>query len=134
MLTAAGLAVGALLAIGGLEGIVLVQAAGNAETRRALERERETSDALARSLAREERTSYLQRIALAERELAAGHVGRAGGLLDDCPADLRGWEWHYLKRRPYGPLTVRAPAGWAGGVAFSPDGRLVAVGGASAIN
>ena len=44
---------------------------------------------------------------MAERELAAGNVGRAEELLDECPLRLRGWEWRHLKRRPYGPLTFR---------------------------
>jgi serine/threonine protein kinase len=35
---------------------------------------------------------YLTHVALAGRELAAGKVGRAEELLDDCPLHLRGWE------------------------------------------
>src|SRR5262249_34467296 len=50
------------------------------------------------------RTSYLRNIALAGRELAAGNVGRAEELLDECPERLRGWEWHFLKRQRYGPV------------------------------
>src|SRR5262249_891232 len=48
---------------------------------------------------RQRQTSYFQSIALAERELARNNPGRAEELLSDCPEDLRGWEWHYLKRR-----------------------------------
>src|SRR5262249_50291388 len=66
--------------------------------------------------------------ALAERQLSAGNVGRAEELLNACPAPLRGWEWHFLKRQRYGnappfqhPVTV-CP------VVFSPDGRKIASG------
>jgi hypothetical protein len=40
------------------------------------------------------------RIALAHRELTASppNPGRAEELLDACPPDHRGWEWHYLRR------------------------------------
>ena len=44
------------------------------------------------------KTSYFHRIALAHRELSADNLGRALELLDECPEDLREWEWHYLMR------------------------------------
>jgi eukaryotic-like serine/threonine-protein kinase len=53
---------------------------------------------LQQSLDRERRTTYFQSAALAEREWSAGNLSRAIDLLDRCPQDLRGWEWHYLKR------------------------------------
>ena len=94
-LTGSAVAVAMLVAVGSLISGVLVLAASNAnvhheqqQTQQALEREKETS--------------YTQRIALAERELAAGNVGRAEELLDECPLDRRGWEWHFLKRQRYG--------------------------------
>jgi serine/threonine protein kinase len=43
-------------------------------------------------------TAYLQSIALAGREWSANNLGRMEQLLDACPAELRGWEWYYLKR------------------------------------
>ena len=130
MLTATSMALGLLLAILGLVSAVVVQAASNAEikqeqkqTKGALDREKQTNTALVKSLEREGRTSYFRSIALAERELAANNVGRAEELLDDCPLHLRGWEWHYLKRRPYGPFTFRGHNSWVLGVAFSSDAQ-----------
>src|SRR5262249_41545588 len=53
----------------------------------------------------------------------------AEDLLDRCPPGRRGWEWQYLKERNHADLfTLRghSGAGWAMGVACSPDGRLIA--------
>jgi WD40 repeat protein len=78
------------------------------------------------ALEREKETTYLQRTALAGRELAAGNVGRAEELLGDCPEHLRGWEWHFLKRQRYGnPPPFQHPA-TVDRVAFSPDGQQMA--------
>ena len=101
-LAAAAVVAAMLLGVGSLVSTVLVLAASNAQvnaekkqTDEALKGERQAKEDL-------ERTAYIQRIALAGRELAAGNVGRAEELLDDCPEHLRGWEWHFLKRQRYG--------------------------------
>ncbi len=79
----------------------------------------------------EARTSlYFNRIALADREWHAGNARRAEELLDACPADLREWEWHYLKRLCHSELlTVRSPVAGHSAVAYSPDGKYLAVAG-----
>jgi WD40 repeat protein/serine/threonine protein kinase len=79
-----------------------------------------------RALESERYGSYIQRIALAERELSANNLARAEELLAECPVELRGWEWHYLKRQhcqTMSPLRVGA-AVW--GAAISPDGKSIA--------
>jgi serine/threonine protein kinase len=79
------------------------------------------------ALEREQETTYLQRIALAERELAAGNVARAEELLGGCEERLRGWEWHFLKRQRYdGKPTPLQHYSTVIRVAFSPDGRQLA--------
>jgi WD40 repeat protein/HEAT repeat protein len=50
------------------------------------------------ALAAEQRTAYLSDIGLAASEWAGNRPLRAAQLLDGCPADLRGWEWHHLQR------------------------------------
>jgi WD40 repeat protein/serine/threonine protein kinase len=70
---------------------------------------------------------YFQRVALAERELSAGNVGRAALLLDECPAELRGWEWHYLHRSlHHDPVCLGGHTQAVLAAAFHPDGRRLA--------
>src|SRR4029077_12526852 len=79
------------------------------------------------ALEREKETTYLQRIALAGRELATGNVSNAEKLLEECPEHLRGWEWHFLKRQRYdGEPTPLSHSATVLRVAFSRDGRQVA--------
>jgi hypothetical protein len=74
------------------------------------------------------RLTYFQRVALAEREWSANNLKRADELLALCPTDLRGWEWHYVKRlrgKQVPPLR-HDNALW--GCALSPGGKqLVSV-------
>src|SRR5262249_53383560 len=50
-------------------------------------------------LLRQERTNlYFSRITLAHREWLANDLRATERLLGDCPPDLRGWEWHYVRR------------------------------------
>jgi WD40 repeat protein/serine/threonine protein kinase len=139
--TVSALILAALVAVGGLLSTVKVLADSNDQiqveqqhTNQALEREKQVNDALVKSLAREEQNLYYQRIAVVERELAANNIGRAEELLEACPFHLRGWEWHYLKRRrSREPMTFR---GHKGGrvfhAAFSADGKHVVSAGAVA--
>jgi eukaryotic-like serine/threonine-protein kinase len=78
-----------------------------------------------RAFKRERREAYFQRITVAHRELPAD-LAAALRALDDCPEDLRGWEWHYLMRRCLTePLVIRDRAEVIG-VAFSPGGERLA--------
>src|SRR6185503_19387324 len=75
---------------------------------------------------------YFHSIALADREWWLNNVDKAEEILVQCPAELRDWEWHYLKRRcragmilhptqdPPGPM---GPQGTPIALAFSPDGQ-----------
>jgi WD40 repeat protein/serine/threonine protein kinase len=80
----------------------------------------------------ERATAYARAIALAQAEWRAGNAGSAQEILDNCPVELRGWEWHYL-RRLFQARQLATLAGGADGVqavAFSPDGTRLASGGA----
>jgi WD40 repeat protein/serine/threonine protein kinase len=70
---------------------------------------------------------YIYRIALVERHLAANQASRAEELLNLCPPEQRGWEWHFLKRRLHEePLLLAGHTDSIGGVAFSPNARVLA--------
>ena len=89
---------------------------------------RDLATASAEARSRLEARLYRQRIALAEREWSANNLSRMEALLEQCPADLRGWEWHYLKRLRHSvqsPLRHESPVL---DVAFSPDGQHLATG------
>src|SRR5262249_7706926 len=81
---------------------------------------------LHQALDRERRGAYDQRVALAEREWGANNLSRMEELLEQCPEDLRGWEWRYLKRLRYGALPPLQHESAVYRVPSSPDGRYVA--------
>jgi WD40 repeat protein/tRNA A-37 threonylcarbamoyl transferase component Bud32 len=82
------------------------------------------------ALAKANTNLYFYGITLAERQLAAHQVAPADETLAACPADLRRWEWSYLRRRCHADLlTVTADEAGACSLAFSPDGRRLACGG-----
>ncbi len=79
------------------------------------------------ALAESQRHLYAACLALAGREWRDGNPGRVRAFLDQCPADLRQWEWHYLRRLcASAQLTLRGHTGQVMTVAYSPDGRLLA--------
>jgi eukaryotic-like serine/threonine-protein kinase len=79
---------------------------------------------------RERREASFQRITVAHRELSIDNLAAALQALQECPEDLRGWEWYYLMRLcRVEPLIIRDQTA-VNGVAFSPDGeRLASAGG-----
>ena len=54
---------------------------------------------------------------------------RLSCLLDECPPDLRGWEWNYVKRFCHLDLRTYTTTRPVHAVSFSPDGRRLASGG-----
>jgi hypothetical protein len=97
------------------------------KTEEALQSKTKALAATSEDLQRERLASYYQRIALADAARSAGEHGRVEQVLDECPVDLRGWEWRYLKR-----LSSAEPLPFAGhtnevwDAALSPDGRRLA--------
>jgi WD40 repeat protein/serine/threonine protein kinase len=82
---------------------------------------------------RERREAYFRRITVAHRELS-DNPAAALRALEECPQDLRGWEWHYLMRLSrFEPLVLQNKIE-VNGVAFSPDGEhLASAGGDGAV-
>jgi WD40 repeat protein/tRNA A-37 threonylcarbamoyl transferase component Bud32 len=80
-------------------------------------------------------TVYARNIPLAFAHWLTGNAGAADQLLMEADADLRGWEWHYLRRlfRARQLATLQGHEDGVLAVAFSPDGRYIASGDASGV-
>jgi WD40 repeat protein/tRNA A-37 threonylcarbamoyl transferase component Bud32 len=96
-----------------------------ARTQEALDREKDAKADVERSLKREVQTLYVSRVNLALLEYRANNLARANRLLQECPAELRGWEWNYVWRICHPELSIRPLA--AAGFAIAPDGKRLAV-------
>jgi WD40 repeat protein len=83
---------------------------------------------LQEALEREQRDSYFHRIDLVHNALSADNLSRAFKYLEECPEALRGWEWHYLMRLCRLEPLILPDEIEVHGVAFSPDGELLASG------
>jgi WD40 repeat protein len=80
------------------------------------------------ALRKAERQLYVSRVVLADRELDYGHFDRAELLLRRAPVELRGWEWHFQRRRAQPERSrLLAGGGAKASLATSADGRLLAV-------
>jgi WD40 repeat protein len=83
------------------------------------------------TLSERESALYLSRIALAERSLHEGNMLQADQALNACQPDLRGWEWHCLRRlRHEPPRRLAGHSKYVTSLAYSPDGCRIATGGA----
>ena len=119
VVTAAAVALAVVVAVAGLATSTLRISRAQRATANALRAETRAKDDLRRD-------AYFHRIALAHRELSADDLRRTRELLDECPKDLREWEWHYLMRLcRQEPLVLRDGAE-VNSLAFSPDGELLA--------
>jgi WD40 repeat protein/serine/threonine protein kinase len=73
--------------------------------------------------------AYINRVNRAYREVQDDNVALAEDLLQGCPIELRGWEWHYVNRLCHPErLSLEVPAGSVYAIAYSPDGHLIATG------
>jgi WD40 repeat protein/HEAT repeat protein len=104
-------------------------------TQNALTQVKEEQARTKAALAAERHAAYLSDIALAASEWAGNRPLRAAQLLDDCSADLRGWEWHHLQRVAHAAERefpdVRAVTMLFG---FTPDGKQLLTGGPSGVH
>jgi eukaryotic-like serine/threonine-protein kinase len=108
--------------------------AAAAQEKQAREQAQEERKKAEEALKRERLTSYVHRVALAQREWQANEVGRARQLLDECPAELRHWEWRYVRRLCDTEFVAfRGHGEDVGALAFSPDGKRVASASASGV-
>ena len=73
---------------------------------------------------------YLSKIRRAELQLEAGQRDEAATVLLAIPFEQRRWESRFERQLAGSPLTLTSHQGAVTGVAFSPDGRHIATGGA----
>jgi WD40 repeat protein len=91
--------------------------------RTAEEQRRRAEDALRRV----EVALYFNQVRRAGQEAQAGNKAVAERLLDECRLDLRRWEWHLLRNgQGLDGVALQGYTGVVYGLAFSPDGRLIA--------
>src|SRR5207245_1971517 len=105
LLTATAVAVVVLLAVVGLATSTVRIAREQQTTTKARRAETQARGDLEQALERERQNSYYHCVALAEREWSANNLCGMEQLLEECTPDLRGWEWHYLKRLRYKSLS-----------------------------
>ncbi len=120
--TVSGVTVVLLLAVAVLATSTVLIAWGKQDTENALQAETRAKENLRRD-------SYFHRIALADRELSVNNLKRALQLLDECPEDLRGWEWRYLMRLCRVEPVILRDETEVTSLAFSPDGEFLATAG-----
>ena len=126
LLTTSVVTTAVVLAVVALAVSAVLTRQANQDLHQALDRERDTIRREREARDGERLTAYYQRIALAEREWSANNLSSTERLLNDCPEDLRGWEWRYLRRLRYGALAPLRHDSPVYSVAFSPDGRYLA--------
>ena len=145
---AAALAATSCVMLAALIGIVLVRGAYKDEQRQhlivqtALEAEQQAREAekTARggearqraiaeaALEEARRANYFRNISWAQRDWEANNVSQAEQLLDECPQDLRAWEWRYLKRLCHSDLLTLRHSHALKCIAFNRDGQYLAAG------
>jgi hypothetical protein len=78
---------------------------------------------------RARRSEYVNRIASAASNIEHANIMQARILLDNCPVDLRHYEWHRLRAvMDVSSSTMRGHEGNVESVAFSPDGKRIVSG------
>src|SRR5262249_21996735 len=110
-----------------------------AEQSRKMAQKAYQSESAARTTADEQRVIAQNALGLANRYLYFLRVNqaaaawrdhapdRAAALLDECPPELRNWEWHFLdQQRHTNLLILEGHTGYVRDVAYSPDGRHIA--------
>jgi serine/threonine protein kinase len=123
------------------EQMVARQAMAEAEMQRAMAEKARRDAVAAERAAREQAEAdrrakemllYAHQLALAQRAWEENNAARATELLEKGSfPGLRGWEWYYLKDvAQRKPKTLRADNYEALALAWSPDGRYLATGGA----
>ena len=114
----------AAVSVAGVIGILIVgSAVGFGLLYRNAEQQRQIAEERSETL---RRMGYFNSVTLANRALAEEDTMAAVRHLNDCPEDLRQWEWHYLCQLSDNSLMTLRGHTASALAAFSPDGSLIA--------
>jgi len=105
---------------------VTVLAMSTLLTQNAWRAEKNAKHDLKQILDHERVDAYFRCIALAYRELSADNLGLALKLLQECPGDLRKWEWDFLMRLCSVEQVVLRNGVGVTSLSFSADGERIA--------
>src|SRR5262249_39920290 len=75
------------------------------------------------------RALYVSTINQAARALQGGQITVAAAFLDACPEEMRGWEYHYLRRACRRQVVTVSHEGQVLRVEYSPNGFHLATAG-----
>ena len=90
----------------------------------------EARDVAQKQTERAATTLYYSQLARVRLEWQANNVTDALRFLELCDRERRGWEWQFLNRVCHSELlTLEGNTGWIVGVAYSPDGKVIATAG-----
>ena len=87
----------------------------------------------AQAYANLQQVTYFQNVALAERAIFAGDMEQAARFLEDCPPELRQWEWRYLQRLCHADLRSRPAPAETSFIAIDGVGRVFVGGGVAGL-
>src|SRR5262249_45053522 len=102
------------------------------ETQKALTAATAAKEKLAEAVAKERRSLYEARVALARSHYVAGEVEQAKQQLAECPVELRERAWHLVDRQCRAELLRINVTLQVLSVRYSPNGRLLATVGTTA--
>jgi WD40 repeat protein/tRNA A-37 threonylcarbamoyl transferase component Bud32 len=105
------------------------EASARAQVEQALARAEEAEQAAREKSEELRRTLYVNSIQLADARYGEANMRRVHELLESCPDDLRGWEWHRLNHiMDQSLMTFRGHSDGVLAMAISPDGKRVVSG------
>jgi WD40 repeat protein/serine/threonine protein kinase len=112
------------------EAVARIEAEQSREQEAIARKQAEQAEQITREKAEKLRQShYVKSIQLADAKYSEDNIKRARKLLESCPDDLRGWEWHHLNYiSDQSVMTLRGHRDEVTAMAISPEGKRIVSG------
>ncbi len=112
------------------EAVARIEAEQSREQEAIARKQAEQAEQATKEKAEELRHShYVNSIQLADAKYGEANIGRVHELLESCPNELRGWEWHRLNHIiDQSIMTLRGHSDEVTAMAISPDGKRIVSG------